>query len=196
MSEGELSRNRPEIAAKSHNILSLGEFSFDPAQPALSNAIGEPISLRSQSLLVLRMLAEEAGRVVTKERLISTIWGDTFVTDDSLVQCIADIRRAIEDRDHKLIQTMPRRGYRLNPGRATPHLPSLGLPVLAGHRAIAVLPFTSLSDDPEHLFFFRRVERRPDCALVDGTGADGLGSTITVHLWRRFHPRRKRGSGI
>ena len=153
MSEGVLSRNGPEIATKSHRSLSLGEFRFDPDQLELTDASGVPVNLRGQSLQVLHLLAAEAGKVVTKERLIDTVWGETFVTDDSLVQCIADIRRAIGDRDHKVIQTLPRRGYRLNPGRATPHLPALGLPDLAGHRAIAILPFTSLSDDPEQAFF-------------------------------------------
>ncbi len=153
MSEGEMSRNRPEIGAKSHHKLSLGEFSFDPVPQVLTNAAGEPADLRSQSLAVLRLLAEKAGKVVAKGSLIDTVWGDTFVTDDSLVQCIADIRRAIGDRDHKIIQTLPRRGYRLNPGRATVHLPALALPDLAGRRAIAVLPFTNLGDDPEQTFF-------------------------------------------
>lgn len=153
MSEGELSRNGPEIAAKSNHALSLGEFRFDPVQPALTNASGAPVDLRIQSLEVLRLLAEQAGKVVTKASLIDTVWGDTFVTDDSLVQCIADIRRAIDDQNHKIVQTLSRRGYRLNPGRATPHLPALALPDLAGRHAIAVLPFVNLSDDHEQAFF-------------------------------------------
>lgn len=153
MSEGEKSRNEPEIAAKSHLGLPLGEFTFDPLQSALTNVSGVPVDLRSQSLEVLRLLAEQAGKVVTKASLIDTVWGDTFVTDDSLVQCIADIRRTIDDQDHKIVQTLPRRGYRLNPGRATPHLPALGLPDLAGRHAIAVLPFVNLSDEYEQAFF-------------------------------------------
>lgn len=153
MSEGELSRSRPEIATKSHQTLSLGEFRFDAALPELTDASGVPVDLRSQSLEVLRLLADNAGQVVSKDSLIETIWGDTFVTDDSLVQCISNIRRAIEDRDHKVIQTLPRRGYRLNPGRATPHLPALALPSLAGRHAIAVIPFSSLSEDREQDFF-------------------------------------------
>lgn len=153
MSDGEVSRNGDEIAAKSLQGLALGEFRFDPTQPALTNASGLPVNLRSQSLEVLRLLSERAGKVVTKSNLIDTVWGETFVTDDSLVQCIADIRRAIGDRDHKIIQTLPRRGYRLNPGRATPHLPAFALPELAGSRAIAVLPFTNLGDDHEQKVF-------------------------------------------
>ena len=42
------------------------------------------------------------------------VWPDTFVTDDSLTQCIADIRRALGDDGHVIVQTLPKRGYRLN----------------------------------------------------------------------------------
>jgi pimeloyl-ACP methyl ester carboxylesterase len=34
-----------------------------------------------------------------------------FVTDDSLVQCIKDVRRALRDEAHRIIRTVPRRGY-------------------------------------------------------------------------------------
>lgn len=153
MSKCELSRNQPEIETKSHEKITLGEFRFDIALPELTNASGVPVDLRSQSLLVLQLLAASAGKVVAKDILIETVWGDTFVTDDSLVQCISDIRRAIDDRDHKILQTLPRRGYRLNPGRAMPHLPALALPKLAGRHSIAVLPFTSLNDCREQVFF-------------------------------------------
>ncbi|WP_298850962.1 winged helix-turn-helix domain-containing protein [uncultured Ruegeria sp.] len=153
MSAGELSRNGSEIETKSQPIIFLGDFIFDPELLGLSDASGAPVDLRSQSLAVLCLLAAQAGRVVSKDNLIDSVWGDTFVTDDSLVQCISDIRRAICDRDHKVIQTLPRRGYRLNSGRATPHLPALALPDLAGRRAIAVLPFTNLNDNQEQTFF-------------------------------------------
>jgi TolB-like protein len=153
MSGGELSRNGPEIRTKSNLEISLGEFRFDPEVPELNDASGDPVDLRSQSLAVLCLLAGQAGKVVTKDSLIDEIWRDTFVTDDSLVQCVSDIRRAIGDRDHKLIQTLPRRGYRLNPGRAMAHVPALALPELAGRRAIAVLPFASLGNEREQSHF-------------------------------------------
>ncbi len=151
--DAELSRNAPENETKSHEVISLGAFRFDPSQPALFDATGAAVALRSQSIEVLGQLAARTGEVVAKDSLIDAVWGDTFVTDDSLVQCIADIRRALGDSDHKLVQTLPRRGYRLNSGPVAIYLPAPLLPDLAGRRAIAVLPFISLSDDPEHAFF-------------------------------------------
>ena len=40
-------------------------------------------------------------------------WDEVAVTDDSLVQCIHDIRRALNDDSHAVLQTAARRGYRL-----------------------------------------------------------------------------------
>ena len=71
----------------------------------------DEIRLRRKSFDVLRYLAEHAGRVVSKEELIHVIWPDLFVTDDSVVQCIADIRAALHDDAHRIIKTVPRRGY-------------------------------------------------------------------------------------
>ena len=53
-------------------------------------------------------------RVITSYSIHYTKLYDTFVTDDSLVQCIADIRRALGDDGHKVVETFPKRGYRLN----------------------------------------------------------------------------------
>jgi pimeloyl-ACP methyl ester carboxylesterase len=71
----------------------------------------EEIRLRPRSFDVLCYLAEHAGRVVSKEELIQAIWPSVSVTDDSLVQCIRDVRKALSDTPHRIIRTVPRRGY-------------------------------------------------------------------------------------
>jgi len=43
--------------------------------------------------------------------LIKAVWPDSFVTDDSLVQCLVEIRRALGDEAQACIKTVPRRGY-------------------------------------------------------------------------------------
>ncbi len=75
--------------------------------PDLSSAV----ALRPQSLAVFRILHDNAGKAVTKEQLLSTVWPDVAVTDDSLVQCITEIRKAIGDSHRKIIRTLPKRGY-------------------------------------------------------------------------------------
>ena len=42
---------------------------------------------------------------------MQAVWPDAFVTDDSLVQCTLELRRALDDRSQQLLKTVPRRGY-------------------------------------------------------------------------------------
>jgi DNA-binding winged helix-turn-helix (wHTH) protein len=69
------------------------------------------VQLRPKAFDVLRYLAEHSGRVVSKEELLKAAWPDVFVTDDSLVQCIKDIRAALSDNAQRIVKTVPRRGY-------------------------------------------------------------------------------------
>lgn len=69
------------------------------------------VELRAKSFEVLRHLVENAGRLVSKEELMQAVWPDVIVTDDSLTQCISDVRRAVRDDAHRIIKTVLRRGY-------------------------------------------------------------------------------------
>jgi pimeloyl-ACP methyl ester carboxylesterase/DNA-binding winged helix-turn-helix (wHTH) protein len=71
----------------------------------------DELQLRPKSFDVLRYLAEHAGRLVSKDELIHAVWPDLIVTEDSVVQCIGDIRTALHDDAHQIIKTVPRRGY-------------------------------------------------------------------------------------
>ena len=66
-------------------------------------------------MAVLVCLAEHTGEVVLKEKLLETVWRDTFVADDVLKRSIAELRRVFKDDAHQsqIIETIPRRGYRL-----------------------------------------------------------------------------------
>ena len=76
---------------------------------------GEPIYLRRQSFDVLRYLVEHPGRLIEKDELIGKVWPRALVTDDSLVQCVKGIRAAMADTAHRIIRTVPRRGYMFLP---------------------------------------------------------------------------------
>ena len=69
------------------------------------------MKLRRQAFRVLVFLIERHGRLVGKEDLTRAIWPDTFVSDDSLTKCITEIRKALDDERHRLVKTVPRRGY-------------------------------------------------------------------------------------
>jgi len=84
----------------------------DLANETLVSSGGERLSLRPQTFATLRFLVENANRLITKSELAEAVWHGVAVTDDSLVQCIHEIRRAIGDDAHELLQTVSKRGYR------------------------------------------------------------------------------------
>lgn len=69
------------------------------------------IKLPPKPYVALKYLVENAGRLISKAELIHALWPDTAVTDDSLVQCLMEVRRALEDETQQIIKTVPRRGY-------------------------------------------------------------------------------------
>jgi TolB-like protein/DNA-binding winged helix-turn-helix (wHTH) protein/Tfp pilus assembly protein PilF len=93
-----------------HRTLSFDGFTLDLTRGCLLRGT-EEVKLRPKSFEVLRYLVGNGGRLVSKEELIGAVWPDTAVTDDSLVQCLIEVRRALDDSLQRLVKTVPRRGY-------------------------------------------------------------------------------------
>jgi TolB-like protein len=72
----------------------------------------DDIEIRPKTFEVLKLLVENAGRLVSKDEIVATVWPGVFVTDDSVVQCVKELRRAFGPDGEHLVRTVPRRGYR------------------------------------------------------------------------------------
>ena len=71
---------------------------------------GEPIALRPKTFAVLRYLLERAGELVPREEILAAVWPGVVVTDDSIAQCLIEIRKALGDESRSMVRTIPRRG--------------------------------------------------------------------------------------
>jgi DNA-binding winged helix-turn-helix (wHTH) protein len=91
----------------------VGNHAVDFSREALIGPDGSIVLLRPRVWLVLRFLALHAGRLVGKGELMDEVWADCEVTEDSLVQAIGDIRRALGEAGRTALRTLPRRGYML-----------------------------------------------------------------------------------
>ena len=91
-----------------------GGYRFDPESGALTDPHGTGIELRHQSREVLRRLARTPGKTVSKREFFATVWKGNHVGEDGLVQCIHDIRAVLGEDAKQIVETVPRRGYRLN----------------------------------------------------------------------------------
>ena len=109
----------------------LGETVYWPGTNQIFNTAGDELPLRPQSLIVLRHLAAHLGTLVTRNALIAKVWPDVAVTDDSLTQCIADIRKILNDHDRKILKTIPKQGYVLHGDPAVVTKPNPNFPQFA-----------------------------------------------------------------
>lgn len=87
---------------------------IDADQRGVIGPDGTFTQLRPKSFEVLACLADNADRTVRKDDLFDTVWAGQAVTEDSLTQCVGDIRRALGDTEKRVLETVPRVGFRLH----------------------------------------------------------------------------------
>jgi DNA-binding winged helix-turn-helix (wHTH) protein/Tol biopolymer transport system component len=75
---------------------------------------GEPIAVEPKAFRVLLFLLQNPGRLVTKDEIVSSVWNDSAVSDNSITRSIAQLRRVLGDdtRQPLYILTVPTVGYR------------------------------------------------------------------------------------
>jgi DNA-binding winged helix-turn-helix (wHTH) protein/Tol biopolymer transport system component len=72
---------------------------------------GDEVMLRPKAFEVLARLVVHHGKLVSKNELVQAVWPDAAVTDNSLAQCLSEVRRALGDDSQSMIRTVARRGY-------------------------------------------------------------------------------------
>ncbi len=121
----------------------LGEYEVHPRRSLLIKS-GVERRVEPKVMGVLEALAASAGQVVSRDQLMSTVWRDVVVSDETVTRCISELRQALVDSttNPAYVQTVPRKGYRLlqSPASLTASASSV---TETNACAIAVLPFAT-----------------------------------------------------
>lgn len=153
-------RHRTATPARTYRFAA---FALDGGRGAVIAPDGAETALRPKTADVLCLLAENAGRLVSRETLMHSVWPDVFVTDDSVTQCVTEIRRALGDEGARLLRTMPKRGYLLDAPAPAPE----GIAPLRAERAsLVVLPFADPGGDPAQDYFAEAITEELTTALA------------------------------
>jgi len=88
-------------------------FTLDVNERRLANR-QEVVAIAPKAHDVLVALVRDAGRLVTKQDLLDRVWPDAHVDEGILSVHISNLRKALDDHDadRRLIETVPRAGYR------------------------------------------------------------------------------------
>ena len=92
--------------------LSFAEFSLEPQRRSLHRGETQ-IALNAKAFDLLVFLVRNAGRVVTKDEILSEVWKDQFVEEANLTVQVSVIRRALGDQatESRFLVTIPGKGY-------------------------------------------------------------------------------------
>ena len=92
-----------------------GRFVVDPLLGTVTDQEkNEENRVEQRLMLLLCILSDNAGQVVARETIIKEIWNDYGSADEGLNQAIAVLRKILDDRDKKVIEVIPKKGYVLN----------------------------------------------------------------------------------
>lgn len=152
----------------------IGPFTLNRRLGRLENGSAEPPHLRPKSYRVLEVLLERRGLLVSKDDLIEAVWTNVAVTDESLSQCISDIRRALGNDAAHLLRTVPRRGYVLDTEPLGAKIAILGKPALLASATLAiaglaVLGVATMAIGPKSHDPMTRLQVLPDAHVMATT---------------------------
>lgn len=92
-------------------MLKFTGFELDQQRSELRGLDGQIIKLRPKTFDLLRLLAANPGRIVGKHELMAAVWPNVHVSEDSLFQCIREVRAALGDDKRQLVRAVSGRGY-------------------------------------------------------------------------------------
>ncbi|MGI9318312.1 MAG: winged helix-turn-helix domain-containing tetratricopeptide repeat protein, partial [bacterium] len=133
------------------------EYKIDIADERLWSG-NQSIPIGNKAFQLLRFFVENPNRLLTKDDILDTIWGDLCVTEGLVKEYVHDLRVALGDdpKDPVFIETIRGRGYRFLGGiEIIRHTGASNLEISTSPEVptLAVLPFVNLSDDPDQEYF-------------------------------------------
>lgn len=167
-------------------LLRFAGFELDQQRGELRGADGVAIRLRPKTFEMLRLFATSGGRVLTKQALMEAVWPNVHVGEDSLFQCIRELRTALGDEHRQLIKLASGGGYSLTAEVLAEQVAAAAVvtehPVADPVQAGPAPPTEAASVTPPHIVIGSR--KRALVAAATGLCAIILAVAAAVPLWK------------
>jgi DNA-binding winged helix-turn-helix (wHTH) protein/TolB-like protein/Tfp pilus assembly protein PilF len=102
-----------EVVENKGLVYEFGRFILDPHEKTLFSD-GVPIHLPAREFETLLLLVEHNGRALSKDEMMSALWPDAFVEESNLAKQISKLRKILNSKDGRFIETLPKHGYRFS----------------------------------------------------------------------------------
>ncbi|NNF00098.1 MAG: transcriptional regulator, partial [Pyrinomonadaceae bacterium] len=102
------------MSNKIRHFYEFEDFRFVPEERCLWQG-DELLSLSPKALDVLNLLLQQPNEVVTREKLLESVWEETFVDESNLTVAVSNLRKVLEQHSStpkEFIRTIPKKGYR------------------------------------------------------------------------------------
>ncbi|MDT8068055.1 MAG: alpha/beta fold hydrolase [Terriglobia bacterium] len=142
-----------------------GPYHLDASERRLISG-NEEVRLRAKLFDTLRVLVENAGRLVRKDELMQAVWPDSVVEENNLDHCVSQLRKLFHPA--KYIETVPRHGYRFT-ANVTPVHPL---------HLVELQPAVQRSDAPDQEIQFFTASDGVRIAFTKGGSGPTLVRTI------------------
>ena len=76
-----------------------GPFQLDPTNRLLTSS-GAEVRLPGRAFDALLVLVQRPGALLTKEELMASVWGGSFVEESNLTVAVSTLRRALNEDSH------------------------------------------------------------------------------------------------
>ena len=177
----------------------VGDWQFDPGSALLRQG-QQTARLDPVEVSVLLHLVEQAPNLVETRDLLAHSWPDVVVGDNVVHRVVARLRKALRDnaRQPVYIETLARRGYRFiaEVDDSDDKPIKRHAPIATDATAIAVLPFTSMGDDPNAEYFGDGVAEDILNGLVKSTPVKVIARTSSFQFKNHYLDAREIGAQL
>lgn len=154
-------------------VLRFAGFEIDKRRSELRGPGGKTVKLRPKTFDLLWLLAANPRRIISKQELMEAAWPDVYVSEDSLFQCIRELRSALGDDKRQLIRAVSGRGYLLEAEVSNSTDTS-------ARETAAAVSGPETKSEPAGSWLDLRMRRRTALVAIAGSGLSALAAAAML----------------